>query len=94
MFFTNIENSHLTLYYIIHTVWWENATMATKPVALKHDKLRYSYMHLYVLSFSLQVISTRVGGVPEVLPDELITLAEPSVKCKSYLYIFIFSSSF
>ncbi|PIK34917.1 putative phosphatidylinositol N-acetylglucosaminyltransferase subunit A-like [Apostichopus japonicus] len=28
----------------------------------------------------LQVISTRVGGVPEVLPDELITLAEPSVK--------------
>ncbi|XP_033629316.1 phosphatidylinositol N-acetylglucosaminyltransferase subunit A-like [Asterias rubens] len=28
----------------------------------------------------LQVVSTRVGGVPEVLPDDLIILAEPSVK--------------
>lgn len=28
----------------------------------------------------LQVVSTRVGGVPEVLPPELIKLAEPSVK--------------
>lgn len=32
----------------------------------------------------LQVISTRVGGVPEVLPDDLITLAEPSVKSLLY----------
>ena len=30
----------------------------------------------------LQVVSTRVGGVPEVLPDDMIKLAEPSVKCK------------
>lgn len=29
----------------------------------------------------LQVVSTRVGGVPEVLPPDLIRLAEPSVKC-------------
>ncbi|KAL3861913.1 hypothetical protein ACJMK2_007925 [Sinanodonta woodiana] len=29
----------------------------------------------------LQVVSTRVGGVPEVLPPDLIYLAEPSVKC-------------
>ncbi|KAJ8019860.1 Phosphatidylinositol N-acetylglucosaminyltransferase subunit A [Holothuria leucospilota] len=28
----------------------------------------------------LQVVSTKVGGVPEVLPEELILLAEPSVK--------------
>lgn len=28
----------------------------------------------------LQVVSTKVGGVPEVLPPELIYLAEPSVK--------------
>ena len=30
--------------------------------------------------FSLQVVSTKVGGVPEVLPPDLIYLAEPSVK--------------
>ncbi|XP_035663691.1 N-acetylglucosaminyl-phosphatidylinositol biosynthetic protein-like [Branchiostoma floridae] len=30
-------------------------------------------------SCGLQVVSTRIGGVPEVLPDELIYLAEPSV---------------
>lgn len=30
---------------------------------------------------SLQVVSTKVGGVPEVLPSEMIKLAEPSVKC-------------
>ena len=28
---------------------------------------------------SLQVVSTRVGGVPEVLPSDLITLAEPNI---------------
>ncbi|KAG9271003.1 phosphatidylinositol N-acetylglucosaminyltransferase subunit A [Astyanax mexicanus] len=27
----------------------------------------------------LQVVSTRVGGIPEVLPDELVTLCEPTV---------------
>ncbi|OXA61177.1 Phosphatidylinositol N-acetylglucosaminyltransferase subunit A [Folsomia candida] len=27
----------------------------------------------------LQVVSTRVGGIPEVLPPELITLSEPTV---------------
>jgi len=27
----------------------------------------------------LQVVSTRVGGIPEVLPPELINLAEPTV---------------
>ena len=29
-------------------------------------------------------MSTRVGGVPEVLPPDLIKLADPSVKCKLY----------
>ncbi|XP_074048502.1 phosphatidylinositol N-acetylglucosaminyltransferase subunit A isoform X2 [Macrotis lagotis] len=31
-------------------------------------------------SCGLQVVSTRVGGIPEVLPDNLIILCEPSVK--------------
>lgn len=37
---------------------------------------------LHVSLFSLQIVSTKVGGVPEVLPSEMIKLAEPSVKCK------------
>ena len=35
---------------------------------------------MYFSSFRLQVVSTKVGGVPEVLPPDLIYLAEPSVK--------------
>ncbi|XP_057708256.1 phosphatidylinositol N-acetylglucosaminyltransferase subunit A isoform X2 [Corythoichthys intestinalis] len=31
-------------------------------------------------SCGLQVVSTRVGGIPEVLPEDLITLCEPSVR--------------
>ncbi|XP_078233555.1 phosphatidylinositol N-acetylglucosaminyltransferase subunit A isoform X8 [Pogona vitticeps] len=31
-------------------------------------------------SCGLQVVSTRVGGIPEVLPDDLIILCEPTVK--------------
>ncbi|KAL9958833.1 hypothetical protein ACROYT_G035901 [Oculina patagonica] len=31
-------------------------------------------------SCGLQVVSTRVGGVPEVLPSDMIKMAEPSVK--------------
>nr|XP_034958311.1 phosphatidylinositol N-acetylglucosaminyltransferase subunit A isoform X2 [Zootoca vivipara] len=31
-------------------------------------------------SCGLQVVSTRVGGIPEVLPDNFIILCEPSVK--------------
>lgn len=31
------------------------------------------------LVLSLQVVSTKVGGVPEVLPPEMIWLAEPNV---------------
>lgn len=30
-------------------------------------------------SCGLQVVSTKVGGIPEVLPNELITLTEPNV---------------
>lgn len=35
----------------------------------------------YVCSyyFSLQVVSTKVGGIPEVLPNDLIYLTEPNV---------------
>ncbi|ENN78681.1 hypothetical protein YQE_04853, partial [Dendroctonus ponderosae] len=31
------------------------------------------------VSCGLKVVSTRVGGIPEVLPDDLITLTEPTV---------------
>ncbi|KAK5920978.1 hypothetical protein CgunFtcFv8_024721 [Champsocephalus gunnari] len=31
-------------------------------------------------SCGLQVVSTRVGGIPEVLPEELITMCEPTVR--------------
>ena len=31
----------------------------------------------------LQVVSTKVGGIPEVLPPELIILAEPRVLGKT-----------
>lgn len=34
----------------------------------------------------LFVVSTRVGGVPEVLPSDLIELAEPDVGGKSYFF--------
>ena len=48
---------------------------------------------LHVFSFfSLQVVSTRVGGVPEVLPGDMIKLAEPSVagKLKKSVQQFMF----
>ncbi|EGW05713.1 N-acetylglucosaminyl-phosphatidylinositol biosynthetic protein-like [Cricetulus griseus] len=35
---------------------------------------------LEAASCGLQVVSTRVGGIPEVLPENLIILCEPSVK--------------
>lgn len=35
---------------------------------------------LYCLHHSLQVVSTKVGGIPEVLPPEMIHLAMPNVK--------------
>jgi len=31
----------------------------------------------------LQVVSTRVGGIPEVLPPDIITLADPTVSGQS-----------
>lgn len=34
---------------------------------------------LGIFIFRLQVVSTKVGGIPEVLPDDLIYLAEPNV---------------
>lgn len=34
---------------------------------------------IIIVFLSLQVISTRVGGVPEVLPEDMIRLVEPNV---------------
>lgn len=31
------------------------------------------------MSYSLQVVSTKVGGIPEVLPPDLIYLVEPTI---------------
>ena len=39
-----------------------------------------AHFSFFFLLFSLQVVSTRVGGVPEVLPSDMIKMAEPSVK--------------
>ena len=33
-----------------------------------------------LLSFRLKVVSTNVGGIPEVLPPDMIYLCEPSIK--------------
>lgn len=37
-------------------------------------------MFFLFVCFLFKVVSTRVGGIPEVLPDNLIILCEPSVK--------------
>lgn len=42
----------------------------------------YKFTRVVCLVLRLQVVSTRVGGVPEVLPSDLIRLAEPNVSCK------------
>lgn len=42
---------------------------------LGHKLLSKSIIYLL-----FQVVSTRVGGIPEVLPDDFIILCEPSVK--------------
>ena len=44
-----------------------------------------NHKQMFVVS-RLQVVSTRVGGVAEVLPPELIYLADPSVKGNGKLY--------
>lgn len=41
----------------------------------------------------LQVVSTRVGGIVEVLPKELIWFADPSVQVGALFSRFNFSSS-
>ena len=39
------------------------------------------------------MVSTRVGGVPEVLPPDLIRLVEPSAKGNIILHLIIYSST-
>lgn len=38
-----------------------------------------SYQYNAFVHYSLQVVSTKVGGIPEVLPPDLIYLVEPTV---------------
>ncbi|KAI6197347.1 GlcNAc-PI synthesis protein [Aphelenchoides besseyi] len=50
---------------------------------LPHSRVREQLIrgHIFLntsLTEALHVVSTRVGGIPEVLPDEFITLAEPN----------------
>lgn len=43
--------------------------------------MNYTRLYVLFLFFPLfKVVSTRVGGIPEVLPENLIILCEPSVK--------------
>ena len=49
----------------------------------------YAYIHN-----RLQVVSTRVGGVPEVLPPDLIRLVEPSAKGESHCSLYFLSPEF
>ena len=46
--------------------------------------LVYNVLRIYCDNCRLQVVSTNVGGVPEVLPPHLIRLAEPSAKGQAY----------
>lgn len=43
--------------------------------------------NLEAASCGIHVISTNVGGIPEVLPDDYITLCKPTVECISYAII-------
>ena len=48
----------------------------------------YNYNTKACISFfdRLQVVSTQVGGVPEVLPPDLIRLAQPTVSGTTLIY--------
>lgn len=43
----------------------------------------------YDRNFRLQVVSTKVGGIPEVLPEDMIYLSEPTVPSLIKSTIFI-----
>ena len=45
-------------------------------------------------SCGLPIVSTRVGGVPEVLPDDMILLASPTVEGRPSLFIFFVCNKF
>jgi len=64
-------------------IYCDRANLVSKYIPVDDD---YSFRTTFTLHevtlcfFSLQVVSTSVGGVPEVLPPHLIRLAEPSAK--------------
>lgn len=49
-------------------------------IALSLHSLIFYVAYVLFLLLVLKVVSTRVGGIPEVLPENLIILCEPSVK--------------
>jgi len=40
----------------------------------------FFFFFFFFFSVSVKVVSTRVGGIPEVLPEDLISLCEPTVR--------------
>lgn len=65
-------------------------------------KLNSHVVNIFLLDlsfFRLQVVSTKVGGIPEVLPEDMIYLSEPTVPsliksklltCANRLFIILF----
>lgn len=49
-------------------------------IALSSHSFIFHVAYVLFLLFVSKVVSTRVGGIPEVLPENLIILCEPSVK--------------
>ena len=74
---------HNTLILVIKDKFSSAAALIHVPVGAKmkrhNDVSKRLIFYLYSpYNISLQVVSTKVGGVPEVLPPSLIKLAQPS----------------
>lgn len=54
-------------------------------IGLYWFSLNSDHLIIFVMFCRLQVVSTSVGGIPEVLPPDLIYLTEPTVPCKTLL---------
>lgn len=66
---------YVSCFYLPLSVWRQKKVLFVQLVGFLYGMAG----HLFSF-YRLQVVSTRVGGVPEVLPEDLILLVEPSVK--------------